>query len=144
MSHIITPTAINEAYESCRIRKHESRENAISVPGFMATSHAFSRKRLSSCAGFILGAIKKLPKTLRKSNGCTGQPWIIARRIVSQDKDYPLEVTDKLLSMAVALDYITATHPEGAVTDIFYIIIEDERCRKECMIQKDYRKAKWD
>lgn len=144
MSKVLTSAAINEAYERCRIRKHENRKEAVAVPGFLTVAHAFNRLRLSSQSSFVLSSIKKLSKTLRRSNGCQGAPWIVARHIMEQDKDYPLDVTDKLLAMAQALEYISVVHPEGAVNDMAYIIIEDDRCRKECLIRKDYRRAKWD
>lgn len=140
---IITPTAINETYESCRLRRHESRTEAVSVYPFMATSHAFHKKRLARSESFIICALKKLPKTLRRSNGCEGQPWIVSRHILSQDKDYALDVMDRLLAMAVGLDMVTVVIPEGAPSDIPHIIIEDERIIRHCKTTHNRKGAIW-
>lgn len=140
---IITPTAINETYERCRLRRHESRSEAVAVRPFLATSHVFHRRRLERNASFIICVLKKLPKTLRRSNGCEGQPWIVSRHILSQDKDYALDVMDRLLAMAVGLDIVTVSIPEGAPSDMKYIIIEDDRIIRQCRQSRDYRGAKW-
>lgn len=140
---IITPTAINETYERCRLRRHESRSEAVAVRPFLATSHVFHRRRLERNASFIICVLKKLPKTLRRSNGCEGQPWIVSRHILSQDKDYALDVMDRLLAMAVGLDIVTVSIPEGAPSDMPYIIIEDDRIIRQCRQSRDYRGAKW-
>lgn len=139
----INPTTINEHYESCRIRRHESRAEAVAVRPFLATAHAFHRKRLERQTAFIICALKKLPRTLRRSNGCTGQPWIVARHIFSQEKDYSLDVVDRLLAMAVGLDMVTAIVPEGASSDLPYIVIEDERIIRQCKMRLDRRGAIW-
>ena len=96
-----------------------------------------SKKRLERNASFIICALKKLPKTLRRSNGCEGQPWIVSRHILSQDKDYALDVMDRLLAMAVGLDMVTVSIPEGAPSDMPYIIIEDERIRARPLQERD-------
>ena len=140
---IITPTAINETYERCRLRRHESRSEAVAVRPFLAISHAFHRRRLERNASFIICALKKLPKTLRRSNGCEGQPWIVSRHILSQDKDYALDVMDRLLAMAVGLDMITVIIPEGAPSDMPYIIIEDERIILQCKTIHNQKGATW-
>ena len=140
---IITPTAINEAYERCRIRRHESRAEAVSVTPFLSTPHAFNRKKLERQASFVICALKKLPKTLRRSNGSKGQPWIVARHISSQEKDYSLDVMDRLLAMAVGLEMVSVHIPEGAPSDMMYIIIEDIRIIRQCKVANNYRGAIW-
>lgn len=140
---IITPTAINETYGRCHLRRHESRAEAVSVRPFLATSHAFHKKRLEKNASFIICALKKLPKTLRRSNGCEGQPWIVSRHILSQDKEYGLDVMDRLLSMAVGLDMVTVSIPECAPSDMPYIIIEDERIIRQCKLTHSQKGAIW-
>lgn len=140
---VITPTAINDNYDRCRLHRHESRADAIAVRPFLATSHAFHRKRLDRTASFVICALKKLPKTLRRSNGCEGQPWIVSRHILSQEKDYALDVMDRLLSMAVGLDMVTVTIPEGAPSDMPYIIIEDERIIRHCKLNGNQKGAVW-
>lgn len=140
---IITPTAINETYESCRLRRHESRTEAIAVRPFLATSHAFHKKRLARSASFIICALKKLPKTLRRSCGCEGQPWIVSRHILSQDKDYALDAMDRLLAMAVGLDMVSVSIPEGAPSDMPYIVIEDERIIRQCKLTRNIKGTIW-
>lgn len=140
---VITPIAINETYENCRLRRHESKSESVAVRPFLSTSHAFNKRRLEKNASFIICALKKLPKTLRRSNGCEGQPWIVSRHILSQDKDYALDVIDRLLAMAVGLDMITVTIPEGAPSDIPYIIIEDERIIRQCKSLHNRKGAIW-
>lgn len=140
---IITPTAINETYERCRLRRHESQSEAVAVRPFLSTSHVFHRRRLERNASFIICALKKLPKTLRRSNGCEGQPWIVSRHILSQDKDYALDVMDRLLAMAVGLDMVTVSIPEGAPSDMPYIIIEDERIIRQCKLTRSQKGAIW-
>lgn len=140
----LTPTTINERYEECRLRKHERRDTAIAVPGFMATPHAFRKAKLESCRLFVIGALKMLPKSIRRSAGCEGVPWFLARRIVSQDKDYALDVVDRLLAMAVGLGLVTVVHPEGAASDVAYIVIEDLNIKRTCRMRKEYRAAKWE
>lgn len=139
----ISTTTINETYEACRCRRHDKQTEAVAVPPFLATSHAFNLRKLERKSSFVVCALKKLPKTLRRSNGCTGQPWIVARHIHSQEKDYSLDVIDRLLSMAVGLGMVTATIPEGAPSDMKYITIEDERIIRQCRQNRDYRGAKW-
>lgn len=140
----ITSTTINETYLSCCIRRHENRSGAIAVPPFLSTAHAFSRRRLEDRASFVICALKKLSKTLRRSNGCEGLPWIVARHFVAQDLDYQLDVVDRLLAMAVALDMVTAFIPENAPSDMLYIIIEDVRIIRQCKINKSIKGAIWD
>lgn len=140
----LNPTNINEKYDYCRVRRHESRTEAIAVPGFMATPHAFRRSRLQQCRLFVIRALKILPKNIRRSAGCTGVPWFMSRHIVSQDKDYGLEVMDKLLAMAVALELVTVVHPEKSATDVAYIIIEDLTAIRTCKTNGEYRAAKWE
>ena len=140
---IITPTAINETYESCRLRRHESRTETIAVRPFLATSHAFHKKRLARSASFVICALKKLPKTLRRSCGCEGQPWIVSRHILSQDKDYALDVMDRLLAMAVGLDMVSVSIPEGAPSDMPYIVIEDERIIRQCKLTRNIKGTIW-
>lgn len=140
----LTPTNINERYDSCRIRRHENRSEAIAVPGFMATPHAFNRKKLAECRLFVIRALKLLPRNIRRSAGCKGVPWFTARHIMSQDKDFGLDVVDRLLAMAVALDLVTVVHPEGAVSDVAYIIIEDLTAIRICRTNREYRAAKWE
>ena len=139
----INPTTINEHYASCRIRRHESRADVVAVPPFLATAHAFSKRRLARENAFVICALKKLPKTLRRSNGCTGQPWIVARHILSQGKDYSLDVVDRLLAMAVGLEMVTVTRPENAPSDMPYITIEDERIIRRCKQVRDQKGATW-
>ena len=139
----INPTTINEHYDTCRVRRHESRADAVSVPPFLSTAHAFNRRKLVKEKAFVICALKKLPKTLRRSNGCTGQPWIVARHILSQDKDYSLDVVDRLLAMAVGLEMVTVTRPENAPSDMPYIIIEDERIIRRCKQVRDQKGATW-
>lgn len=140
----ISTTTINETYEACRLRRHDKQAEAVAVPPFLATPHAFHRRKLERQSTFVVCALKKLPKTLRRSNGCTGQPWIVARHILSQEKDYSLEVVDRLLAMAIGLGMVTATVPEGAASDMPYIIIEDERIIRSCKQSRDYRGARWE
>ena len=140
----ITPTTINERYDECRLRKHERMDTAIAVPGFMSTSHVFRKTKLESNRLFVISVLKMLPKSIRRSAGCEGVPWFIARRIVSQDKDYGLDVVDKILAMGVALGLVTVIHPEGIATDTGYIIIEDLSAIRMCKIRKEYRQAKWE
>ena len=140
----LTPTTINEKYEECRLRKHERRDTAIAVPGFMATTHAFRKAKLESTRLFVIGALKLLPRNIRRSNGCEGVPWFTARHIVSQDKDYGLEVVDRLLAMAVGLGLVTVVHPEGIPADTAYIIIEDLSIIRACKMRREYRQARWE
>lgn len=140
---IISPTTINETYERCRARRHESLSEGISVPPFLATPHAFNKRKLNKKRTFIVCALKKLPKTLRRSNGCMGQPWIVARHIFEQEKDYSLDVVDRLLAMAVALDMVSASIPDGAPSDMLHIIIEDIRITRQCKASRDQRGATW-
>ena len=140
----ISPTSINETYESCRIRRHESRSESVAVRPLLSTSHAFNKKRLQKSAPFVVCALKKLPKTLRRSNGCEGQPWIVSRHILSQDKEYAIDVMDRLLAMAVGLDMVTVLIPEGAPSDLPYIIIEDERIIKQCKLARRYKGTVWE
>lgn len=140
----INSTTINETYHRCRLRRHESIAGAISVPGFLSTAHVFSRKKLEQQREFVICALKKLPKNIRRSSGCTGVPWITARHIVKQDRDYSLDVMDCLLAMAVALELVTIIHPENSMTDLAYIIIEDERARNISRSNKEYKNAIWD
>ena len=140
----INPTTINEAYESCRIRRHESRSEAVASVPFLSMSHAFNKKRLERKRAFIICALKKLPKTLRRSNGCEGQPWIVARHIISQDREYSLDVMDKLLAMAAGLGMVTANIPEGAPSDMLYIVIEDTRIIRQCKQKRDQKGAAWE
>ena len=140
----ISTTTINETYEACRCRRHDKQTEAVAVPPFLSTPHAFNRHKLERQSTFVVCALKKLSKTLRRSNGCTGLPWIVARHIHSQQKDYPLEVVDRLLSMAVGLGMVTTSVPEGAPSDMKYIIIEDERIVRQCRQSRDYRGARWE
>ena len=140
---IINPTTINEAYESCRVRRHETRAETVAVRPFLATSHVFNRKKLQRQASLVICGLKKLPKTLRRSNGCEGQPWIMARFVHSQEIEYPLDVIDRLLAMAVGLDMVSANVPEGAPSDMLYIIIEDIRITRQCKLTHNYRGAIW-
>lgn len=144
ISHYVTSTNINEVYESCRIRKREKPEVSVTFQGFMSTTHCFNSKRLERAADFVLCALKKLPKSLRRSQGCTGLPWFTARHLETQGIDFDLEVTDRLLSMAAALDFISIVRPEDAVCDVTYIIIEDIRLKRKYSLKKDERRAKWD
>ena len=139
---IITTTAINETYESCRLRRHE-KADSVAVCPFLSSAHTFSRKRLERKASFIICALKKLPKALRRSNGCDGQPWIVSRHIVSQGKDYALDVMDRLLAMAVGLDMVSVCIPEGAPSDMPYIVIEDERIIRQCKLTRSLKGAIW-
>ncbi|MBQ8888221.1 MAG: hypothetical protein IJY59_01880 [Bacteroidaceae bacterium] len=139
----INPTTINETYDRCKLRRHESIAGAISVPGFLSTAHVFSRKKVEQQREFIVCALKKLPRNIRRSNGCTGVPWIIARHVVAQDRSYSLEVIDKLLAMAVSIELVTVVFPEDSATDVAYIVIEDERAMKISRANKEYKNAIW-
>lgn len=140
---IISPTSINENYEACCVRRHSSRDEVIAVRPFLSNSHVFNKQKLEKRTAFVICAIKKLPKTLRRSNGCSGQPWIVARHILSQDKEYSLDVLDKLLAMAVGLNMVTVIIPEGAPSDMPYIIIEDERIIRQCKLVRNYKGTLW-
>lgn len=140
----INSTTINETYQGCRLGRHENKGGAIAVPGFLATAHVFSRRKIERQREFVICALKKLPKNIRRSSGCTGVPWITARHVVQQDKEYSLDVIDRLLAMSVALELVTVVHPEDSVTDLAYIIIEDERAKKISRSNREYRNAIWD
>lgn len=140
----ITTTAINGMYDYCRLRRHENRAQCIAVPGFMGVPHAFHKARLEKSMFFVINALKMLPRNIRRSAGCTGVPWFLARRIVMQDQDYGLDVVDRLLSMAVALGVVTVVEHEGAPCDVAYIIIEDLSAIRTCQMMKEYRRAKWE
>lgn len=140
----ITTTAINGKYDQCRLRRHEKRAQCIAVPGFMGTPHVFHKARLEKNTLFVIDALKMLPKNIRRSAGCTGVPWFLARRIVMQGQDYGLDVVDRLLSMAVALGVVTVVEHEGAPSDVAYIIIEDLSAIRTCQMMKEYRHAKWE
>lgn len=141
---LLTSTNINEKYDYCRMRRHDDKSEAIAVPGFMSTSHAFRKSKLQQCRLFVIHALKMLPRNIRRSTGCKGVPWFLARRVVSQDKEYGLEVVDKLLAMAVALGLVTVVHPDDCAADVSYIIIEDLTAIRICKTQKEYRAAKWE
>lgn len=140
----ITTTAINGKYDYCRLRRHEKRAHCIAVPGFMGTPHVFHKARLDRITLFVIDALKMLPKNIRRSAGCTGVPWFLARHIVMQDQDYGLDVVDRLLSMAAALGVVTVVEHEGAPSDVSYIIIEDLSAIRTCQMMKEYRHAKWE
>ena len=140
----LTTTNINETYDYCRLRRHETKAEVVAVPGFMATPHAFRKNKLEASRLFVIRALKLLPKNIRRSAGCPGVPWFTARHIVSQDKDFGLEVIDKLLAMAVGLGLVTVGHPEGAVSDVAYIIIEDLNAARVCRTRREYKSAKWE
>ena len=140
----VTSTNINEVYKTCLRRRTDYASTAVTYPGFMATPHTFDQRRLERESGFVLCALKKLPASLRRSNGCTGLPWFTARRLEKHAIDIDLDVTDRLLSMAAALDFITVVHPEDAVCDVAYIIIEDIRLKRKYRLKNDERRAKWD
>ena len=139
-----TTTQINETYDYCRLRKHETKAEVVAVPGFMSTPHAFRKNRLEASRLFVIRALKLLPKNIRRSCGCQGVPWFTARHIAKQDKDYGLEVIDRLLAMAVGLGLVTVVHPEKAVSDVAYIIIEDLTASRICKTRREYSAAKWE
>lgn len=139
-----TPTQINETYDYCRLRRHETKEEVVAVPGFMVTPHAFRKNKLEASRLFVIRALKLLPKNIRRSNGCQGVPWFTARHIAKQDKNYGLEVIDRLLAMAVGLGLVTVVHPEGAVSDVAYIIIEDLTAARLCRTRREYSAARWE
>lgn len=141
---IICSTAINEKYEECRLRKHDKKDSSVSVPGFMGTTHLFRNPKLEQSLLFVIEALKQLPKHLRRSAGCEGEPWFTARHVTSQEMPYELEVVDKLLSMAAGLGLVSVTHPEWLSADTAFIIIEDLTAIRTCKVRKEYRHHKWE
>lgn len=141
---IISTTSINETYQSCRLGRHESRKDTVVVPPFLTDAHAFSLSRLKKQVGFLVCALKMLPKTLRRSNGCSGQPWIEARHVPAMGNDIGLDVTDRLLAMAAALEMVSVIRPENAPSDMPYIVIEDERIIRMSKMSGHRKGALWE
>lgn len=141
----ITSTNINEVYEYCRCKRKGASSIAVTTPGFMATTHTFDQRRLEESEGYVLSVLKQLPKEFRRSSGCTGLPWFNARHLAKHDVMCYLEVADRLLSMAAALNLITVlAPPEGVPCDVAYIIIEDIKLKRKYRLRKDERRSRWD
>lgn len=144
----INPITINETYNVCLLRRHEPDKECISVNGFTCRAHLFNKFRLRGKESFIICALKRLPRILRRSVTDKGAPWITARRHDTDDSIYTLDTTEKLLSMGIALGIISVLSSAIQTTDVPYIIIEDLRCRREQLAREGLRpsvkNATWD
>lgn len=140
----ISTTSIIELYEYCKSRRSDKPDETLSVSGFMGFSHNFRSSRVKQSLGFVVEALKLLPKSIRRSSGCTGAPWHRALYIEARDQTYGWEVVDMLLSLGVALGVVTVTHPLGSVCDIPYIVIEDRKATRLCKLDGQYHHARWE
>lgn len=144
----INSLTINETYKACQLRRRDSSKECISVNGFTHQAHLFNKSRLYQYQSFIICALKRLPKTLRRSLTDKGVPWITARRHGTDNEIFAMDTTEKLLAMGIALDIVSVVPSSVIDTDVPYVIIEDLRCRREQLAREGIRpsakNARWD
>lgn len=144
----INSITINETYNACQLGRRHSGKECISVNGFTHSAHLFSKQHLIQRQSFIICALKRLPKTLRRSMTDKGAPWITARRHGTGNEEFAMDTTEKLLAMGIALDIVSVLPSPITDTDVPYIIIEDLRCRRDQLaregIRPSVKNATWD
>lgn len=144
----INSITINETYNYCKLNRHETDKECISVNGFTMRAHLFNKSRLYQKQSFIICALKRMPRTLRRSITDKGAPWITARNHGIDNGLMAMDTTEKILSMGIALGIVTVLPSSISSTDVPYIIIEDIRSRREQLARNGERpsskNAKWD
>lgn len=107
----------------------------VTVKGFPAGEHTFVKQRLEQHFMDILSAVKGIDSEMRYSHSRYGKPWIFARHHRKMG-DINLDVTEKLVAMAVALSIMRIVpDANGMVTDVPCVVIDDERTRRIGMLE---------
>lgn len=131
----LTPIVISNLYDECAETRphHYCTQN---IRGFFTPEHRFDPAKLKKHIRDVQHLLLNLCPQSMRSTATEGIPWLFAR--LNGNNEYwcgTLRRVEQLLAMGMALDlvHVTRRSASDAICDneIPYIIIEDERIKKE-------------
>lgn len=132
---------LNKIYRYCSDVKGIPGENFVYIAGFTGNAHMFRRDRLEKHYIDILSAVKGMPEVMRYSNSKEGMPWIMARHHRKMG-DINMDITEKLVVMAVTLGIMRIVRHKNMPSDVPYVVIDDSKLRKMEMMEPEGSRRK--